>query len=33
MDKKQLTQSVQVCYHCGEEVGSEGSSWEDKSFC
>lgn len=33
MDKKQLTQSVQVCYHCGEEVGSEGISWEDKSFC
>jgi len=33
MDKKQLTQSVQVCYHCGEVVGSEGISWEDKSFC
>jgi len=33
MDKKQLTQSVQVCYHCGEEVGTEGISWEDKSFC
>jgi len=33
MDKKQLTQTVQVCYHCGDDVGADGISFEDKSFC
>ena len=33
MDKKQLTQTVQVCYHCGDDVGADGISFADKSFC
>ncbi|MFN7822274.1 MAG: heavy metal translocating P-type ATPase metal-binding domain-containing protein [Bacteroidota bacterium] len=33
MGKKQLIGSVITCYHCGEEVGTEGITWQDKSFC
>jgi Cu+-exporting ATPase len=33
MEKKQLIGSVIGCYHCGEEVGSEAITWQDKSFC
>lgn len=33
MGKKQLIGSVISCYHCGEEVGTEGITWQDKSFC
>jgi len=33
MEKKQLIQSDQLCYHCGEVVGAEGISADEKSFC
>lgn len=33
MEKKQLIQSAQLCYHCGEVVGTEGISADEKSFC